>query len=134
MTPQDPPSCDDCTDISEHPELHAIQLQLHAIDKRNDVRLLVALALNLALVFLLAQLHVEGLWVNTIEIMFVVALLGGTVYSAIRQKQKLAARYGLVCARCGYLPWPSTILSAATAQRCRKCGSRLDAAVETRMS
>jgi DNA-directed RNA polymerase subunit RPC12/RpoP len=130
MAPQDPHSDDDCTDISEDPELNAIQLQLHAIDKRNDTRLLVALAVGLAPVALLTRLHVEGLWVNTIEVLFVVALLGGTIYSAIRQKQKLAARHGLVCARCGYLPWPSTILSAATTQRCRKCGSRLGAALD----
>ena len=121
MAPQDPHSDDDDTDISEDPELHAI-------DKRNDIKLLVALALSVAVVFMLARLHVEGLWVNTIEVMFIVALLGGTIYSTIRQKQKVAARYGLVCARCGYQPWPSTILSAATTQRCRKCGSRLGTA------
>lgn len=113
------------TDIADDPLLRAINGDLHAINKRSDMKLLIALAMNLAVVVLFARLHIKSMWLDLLEAAVVVAILGATIYSVVRQKQRVAARYGLVCPVCGYRPGVSMIMSAATAQRCRKCGSPL---------
>jgi hypothetical protein len=113
------------TDIADDPLLNAISGELHAINKRSDMKLLIALALNLAVVVLFARLHMKGMWVKLPEAAVVVAILSGTIYSVVRQKQRVAGRHGLVCSVCGYRPGVSMVMSAATTQRCHKCGSPL---------
>jgi hypothetical protein len=112
-------------DIADDPLLNAISSELHAINKRSDMKLLIALALNVAVVMLVARLQIKSMWLDLVEAAVVVTILGGTIYSVVRQKQRVAARYGLVCSVCGYRPGVSMILSAATTQHCRKCGSPL---------
>jgi hypothetical protein len=120
------PNVDDKeTDIADDPLVNAISGELHAINKRSDMKLLIALALNLAVVVLFARLHIKSMWLDLLEAAIVVTILGGTIYSVVRQKQSAAARHGLVCSVCGYRPGVVMILSAATTQRCRKCGSPL---------
>jgi hypothetical protein len=113
------------TDVADDPLLSAISAELHAINKRSDMKLLIALALNLATVVLFSRLHIKSMWFDLLEAAVVVTSIGGTIYSVVRQKQRVAGRHGLVCSACGYRPGASMILSAATTRRCRKCGTTL---------
>jgi len=125
MHREEPNPDDRETDIADDPLLKAIRGELHAINKRSDAKLLIAIALNLAVVMLFAQLHIKSMWFDLSEAAMVVTIIGGTIYSVVRQKQYVAVRHGLVCSVCGYRPGVTMILSAATTQRCRKCGSPL---------
>ena len=125
MYRQEPNPDDRETDIADDPLLKKISSELHAINKRSDIKLLIALALNLAIVALIAQFHIKSIWLDLLEATFVVMILGGTIYSVIRQKQNVAARHGLACSVCGHRPGVSMILPAATTKHCRKCGSSL---------
>jgi hypothetical protein len=113
------------TDIADDPVLRVIQGELHAINKRSDVKLLFALAINLIVVALFGQLNVKNVWLDVLEAVVVIAIIGGTIYSVMRQKQRVAVRHGLICSVCGYRPTVFMILSAATTQRCHKCKSPL---------
>jgi|SRR5262245_12403381 len=125
MHREEPNPDDREADIADDPLLNAISGELHAINERSDMKLLIALALNVAVVMLFARLQIKSMWLDLVEAAVVVTILGGTIYSVVRQKQRVAARHGLVCSMCGYRPGVSMILSAATTQRCRKCGSPL---------
>jgi hypothetical protein len=125
MHREEPNPDDRETDIADDPRLDAISGELHAIIKRSDMKLLIALALNLAVVVLFARLQIKSMWLDLSEVAVTIGILGGTIYSIVRQKQSVAARHGLVCSVCGYRPGVSMILSAATTRRCRKCRSSL---------
>ena len=125
MNRQEPNPEDRETDIVDDPLLRAISGELHAINKRSDTKLLIAIGLNLAVVAMFAQFHIESIWLDLLEAALVATILGGTIYSVVRKKQSVAARHGLVCQVCGYRPGVSMILSTATTRRCRKCGSSL---------
>jgi len=109
------------------PLLSAIQGELHAINKRSDMKLLfaLALALNLIAIWLFGRLNIKSAWLDVLEAVVVFAIIGGTIYSVVRQKRSVAARHGLICSVCGYQPSVFMILSAATTQHCQKCKSRL---------
>jgi DNA-binding MltR family transcriptional regulator len=65
------------TDIADDPLLNAISRELHAINKRSDMKLLIALALNLAVVVLFARLHIKSIWFDLSEAAVVVTIIGG---------------------------------------------------------
>jgi hypothetical protein len=120
------PNLDDTeTDIADDPLLSAIQGELHAINKRSDMKLLFALALNLIVIWLFGRLNITSAWLDVLKAVVVFAIIGGTIYSVVRQKRSVAARHGLICSVCGNEPNVFMILSAATTQHCQKCKSRL---------
>jgi hypothetical protein len=120
------PNLDDReTDIDDDPLLSVIQGELHAINKRSDMKLLFALALNLIVIWLFARLNLKSVWLNVLEAVVVFAIIGGTIYSVVRQKRGVASRHGLICSMCGYRPNVFMILSTSTTQQCQKCKSRL---------
>lgn len=125
MHREEPISGDRETDVSDDPLLKTISSELNAINKRTDMKLLIAIALNLAVVVLFAHLQVQSMWLDLLEAAIVVTIIGGTIYSVVRQKQQVAIRHGLVCRVCGYRPWVQMIMSTATTQRCHKCRSSL---------
>jgi hypothetical protein len=113
-------------DIADDPLVYAVHLELQSINKRSDNRLLIALAISGALVWLVAQWKMKNVWIDVLEIAVIMAIVLGTIYSAIRQKQIMAVRHGLVCSHCGNRPWVAAILSAATTRHCAKCGAPLN--------
>jgi hypothetical protein len=121
-------------DIHDVPLLRVIDSELHAINKRTDMKLIVVLALSLAVVVVLTRLHIKSMWLDVVEAVVVVMILGGTIFSVVLQKRRVAVRHGLVGTTCGYGPGPSMIMSAATTQRCRKCRARLPIATRGKCS
>jgi hypothetical protein len=71
-------------DIADDPLLNAISSELHAINKRSDMKLLIALTLNVAVVMLVARLQIKSMWLDLVEAAVVVTILGGTIYSVVR--------------------------------------------------
>jgi hypothetical protein len=124
--PRKAPDPDDKeTDIADDPLLSAISGELDSARKQGDRSLFIALALALAVVLLLSRLQIKSVWLDLLQLSVLASIIGGTIYSVVRQKQRVAARHGLVCPACGYRPWVTMILSAATTHRCSKCGSSL---------
>ena len=110
-------------DISDDPFLEAIHTDLKSVNKRNDKRLLVILLLLVPLAFLYERSGFKNIWLDVVFAGLVVGSIVDTFFRVIRQKQKVAAKYGLVCRACGYKPKAHMVLSAAMTQRCAKCGS-----------
>ena len=125
MHPQEPELDDTETDIADDPLLSVIQSELHAVNKRSDIKLGIAIFLNLIVVALFGRLNFKSGWLDLLEAVVVVSIIGGTIYSVVRQKQRVAERHGLACPVCGYRPKVFMIMSAAMTKRCRKCKSPL---------
>lgn len=125
MHSETPDLADSEADIADDRLLSVVQGELEAVNKRSDKKLLFALALNLVVVVLFERVNIKRVWLNLLEVSVMVAIIGGTIYSAVWQKQRIAARHGLICTACGYRPGVFMILSAATTQRCCKCRSPL---------
>jgi hypothetical protein len=114
------------SDIHDVPLPRVIDSELHAINKRTDTKLIIALALNLAVVVVFARLHIKSLWLDVVEAAVVVTITGATIFSVVARRRRVAQRHGLVCSMCAYAPsGESSIISAAITQRCRKCRARL---------
>jgi hypothetical protein len=113
-------------DIADDPLVYAIYLELQSINKRSDKMLLVALVISCGLVLLIAQWKIQNVWIEALEATVVLAIVIGTIYSVVRQKQNIAIKHGLVCSNCGNRPRVQTIISAATTKRCSKCGLPLN--------
>jgi uncharacterized protein YqhQ len=125
MHSEEPNFDDRETDIADDPLLSAIRGELHAINKRSDMKLLFVVVLNLISIWLFVRLNIKSAWLDVLEAVVVFAIIGGTIYSVVRQKRSVAARHGLICSVCGYQPNVFVILSTATTQHCQKCKSRL---------
>lgn len=113
-------------DIADDPLTRAIFLELKSVDKRNDRRLLIALAINCGLVWLVSQWKNRTVWIDVLGAGVLLVIVVGTIYWAIWQKQRIAIKHGLVCSNCGDRPWVQMIMSTATTKRCSKCRGRLN--------
>jgi len=120
------PDDDEEGDISDDPFLSAVNTDLESVNKRNDNKLLVILLLLVPLAFLYEHSGISSIWLNAVFIGLVVGSIVYTIFRVVRQKQKVAAKYGLVCHVCGYKPKAHMVLSAAMTQRCAKCGANLN--------
>ena len=125
MQKADRPDDDEDGDISDDPFLSAVNADLESVNKRNDNKLLVILLLLVPLVFLYEHSGITSIWLNAALIGLVIGSIAYTVFRVVRQKQKVAAKYGLVCPVCGYKPKAHMVLSTAMTLRCSKCGSNL---------
>jgi hypothetical protein len=126
MRKNDSPDDDEEGDISDDPFLSAVNIDLESVNKRNDNKLLVILLLLLPLSFLYEHSGITSIWLNVVFIGLVVGSIVYTIFMVVRQKQMVAAKYGLVCHVCGYKPKAHMVLSAAMTQRCAKCGASLN--------
>jgi formate dehydrogenase maturation protein FdhE len=125
MQKTDRPDDDEEGDISDDPFLSAANADLESVNKRNDNKLLVILLLLVPLVFLYEHSGITSIWLNAALIGLVVGSIAFTIFRVVRQKQKVAAKYGLVCPVCGYKPKAHMVLSTAMTLRCSKCGANL---------
>jgi hypothetical protein len=84
---------------------------------------------TLAASYLSEYLHVPPVAANVFYAGAVACIIGGigfTILSVIKSKQKVAARYSLVCQACGHRPKTSQILLTAQIGRCAACGKELN--------
>jgi len=125
MHPEEPNPDDREAEIADDPLLSTIQGELHGINKRNDVRLLLVLALELIVVYVFKRLNINSVWLDMLEAVILISIVGGTIFSVVRQKRRVATRHGLVCSACGCKPKAFMIMSAAMTRRCRRCKSPL---------
>ncbi|OYY95353.1 MAG: hypothetical protein B7Y41_02300 [Hydrogenophilales bacterium 28-61-23] len=126
MRNNDRPDDDEEGDISDDPFLSAVNTDLESVNKRNDNKLLGILLSLVPLAFLYEHSGISSIWLNAVFIGLVVGSIVYTIFRVVRQKQKVAAKYGLVCHVCGYKPKAHMVLSAAMTQRCAKCGANLN--------
>ena len=125
MRPNKPDPDDEEGDIADDPLLSAIHNTLEAIDKRGDLRLCLVLIPAAIAAVALKMMKIESRWLDLLEGAVVIGAIGGTIYSAVRQKRRVAVRHGLVCPACGYRPQVFRVLSAAMTERCGKCNAPL---------
>jgi hypothetical protein len=120
------PSDDEERDIADDPLLSAINADLGRADNQTDNRLLFALAAIIATLFMAERLLGKNSWLEGFAVVPVIGAIGFTIYSAVRRKTDVAAKYGLICPACSHKPSPQMVLSAARTRRCRKCGAQLN--------
>lgn len=120
---------DDESDISEDPILSALNGDLESVLRKTDNHLFIFLGAALAAAYLPKHLHASLFIVHLFyaaAVAFVVVGIGFTISSVIKKKQKVAARYGLVCKRCGHRPKVGKIMLAAQVGQCAACGNALN--------
>ena len=122
-----PPEDDDYRerDISEDPFLAAVDADLNSANRRNDYKLGIAIAVLLAAAFLYDRTGLKRPSIDAVGVVVVLGVIGLTIFRTVREKKNVAVKYGLRCRVCGYTPGPHMVLSAATIERCAKCGNRL---------
>lgn len=120
------PHDDEDGDIADNPLLSAINSDLERVNNQTDNRLLLALAAIISALFLSEYFLGKNLWLAGLAAAAVIGTIAFTLYSAVRRKAEVAAKYGLICPVCKYRPSAQMLLSAATTQRCRKCGASLN--------
>jgi hypothetical protein len=120
---------DDESDLSDDPILSALNTDLEAALRITDNRLFIFVGGTLVASYLPEYLHVPPVAANVFYAGAVACIIGGigfTILSVIKGKQKVAARYGLVCQACGHRPKTSQILLTAQIGRCAACGKELN--------
>lgn len=119
-------SDDEEQDIADDPLLSAINADLERANSQTDNRLLIFLAAIIAILFFTERFAGQNSWLEGFAAVAVIGAIAFTIYSAIRRKVDVAAKYGLICPVCKHKPSPQMVLSAATTRRCRKCGAPLN--------
>lgn len=120
---------DDEGNIRDDPLLAALDRELNGALGFTDNRLLVFIGIALAAVYLMNRPHLPAVLTVALEVLAATMLFGGTaftIFSAVWRQQRVAARYGLVCAQCGRGPRTTHILAAAELRQCDRCGHPLD--------
>ncbi|MFH1813998.1 MAG: hypothetical protein ABIF28_07485 [Pseudomonadota bacterium] len=125
MPNNDPPDAEQDEDISDDPRLSAIDRDLASVSKRNDNQLLVILLVLVPLAFLYERSGFKGVWLDAAFLGLLFGVIGYMIFRVARQKQRVAARFGLVCRVCGEKPKAHMVLSAAMTQHCARCGAKL---------
>jgi len=125
MQNNDRPDDEEDGDISDDPRLSAIDRDLASVSKRNDHLLLVILLMLVPLAFVYERSGFKGVWLDAAFLGLLFGTIGYLIFRVARQKQRVAARYGLVCRMCGEKPKAHMVLSAAMTQHCARCGSKL---------
>lgn len=120
------PTDDEEGDIADDPLLSAINADLERANNQTDNKLLVALAAIVLALFLVERFLGKNAWLEGFAAAAVIGAIVVTIYSAVRSKGDIAAKYGLICPVCKHKPSPQMVLAAAMTRRCRKCGAPLN--------
>jgi len=122
-----PPDDDDYRerDISEDPFLATVDADLNSVNRRNDYKLGIAIAVLLAAAYLYDRSGLKRPWIDAVGVVALVGVIGLTIFRTVREKKQVAVKYGLRCRVCGHSPGPHMVMSAAMIERCAKCGNRL---------
>jgi hypothetical protein len=121
-----PAPSDEEGDIADDPVLSAINADLERANSQTDNRLLFSLAAIIAILFFAERFLGKNSWLEGFAAAAVIGAIAFTIYSAVRRKADVAAKYGLICPVCKHKPSPQMVLSAARTRRCRKCGASLN--------
>ena len=113
-------------DISDDPVLSALNKDLESVLSFTDNGLIVFLVVVFAIAYFLEYLKVPSVALFTIVVICIFGGIGYTVYSVVRGKQRVAARYGLICDACGHRPRVGQIMLVAQTELCPVCGNKLD--------
>ncbi len=119
------PTEDEEEDIADDPLLSAINADLERANNQTDNWLLVALAAIVLVLFLVERFLGKNVWLEGFAAATVIAAIVLTIYSAVRRKGDIAAKYGLICPVCKHKPSPQMVLATAMTRCCRKCGALL---------
>jgi formate dehydrogenase maturation protein FdhE len=119
------PSDNEECDIEDNPLLSAINADLERTNNQTDNKLLLVLAAIVLILFVAERFLGKNYWLEGCAVAAVVGAIAVTIYSVVRRKADIAAKYGLICPVCGHKPSAHMILSTATTSRCRKCGAPL---------
>jgi hypothetical protein len=117
------------TDLSNDPVLSALDRDLSAVARRTDNRLFLFLGAALAASYLPKYVHAPAPAANLLSAAAIVCIIGGIVFtirSVMSGKQKVAAKYGLVCRACGHRPRTSQIMLTAQLGQCASCNNELN--------
>lgn len=126
--PQDA-SDDESGDIRDNRLLGRLVGELKQVSRRNDNALMIALAFLVGVIVVYDRSGLRRPWLDALAMVTVAAALVATIVRNVSQKRDVATRYGLRCPKCGYVPLPNMVLSAATTRRCAKCRTALPAKV-----
>lgn len=116
-------------DLSDDPVLSALNHDLESALRLTDNRLFIFLGVALAASYLPRYFPVPAAAAYVLHAGAVVCVIGGIVFtirSVSKYKQKIAARYGLVCKACGHRPKTSQIMLTAQVGQCAACGKDLN--------
>jgi hypothetical protein len=120
---------DEGADLSDDPVLSALERDLASVSRRTDNRLFVFLGAALAASYLPKYVRVPAPAANVLSIAAIACIIGGiifTIRSVMSGKQKVAAKYGLVCRACGHRPTTNRIMLTAELGRCASCNNELN--------
>lgn len=112
--------------MADNDFLCAVNVQLEAVERRTDNKLLVALLLVLALSLVHAHFgSANDPFAKPLIGLLLFTVIACTLWRVVREKSRVAAEYGLVCRGCGHIPAAHKMLSAAATLRCPKCRAPL---------
>ena len=117
---------DEDSDLSDDPVLLALNKELESVLSFTDNRLIIFLGVLVAVTYLLEYLQAPSVVFFLGVVFCIIGGLGYTIFSVLKGKQRVAARYGLVCRACGHRPKTSQIMLAAQTQQCAACGNMLN--------
>ena len=112
-------------DIADSPLLSALYKDITRVEKHVDHQLLVVLVLLVPSAYLYEYSHFKSGWLDAVCVVLVFGAIVIALLRNISKKRRIAEKYGLVCRACGHAPRTHMLLSAATTQRCARCGARL---------
>lgn len=120
---------DEESDISQEPLLCALDAEIDSVNRKRDNKLLAALLLVAAGFYFGEHFTKNHERLGVVFTVFCIGFIAYTIFRTAREKQNVAVKYGLACARCGHRPDAHMVISAATSRHCAKCGARLDARI-----
>jgi len=112
-------------DIADSPMLSALHNDMTRVEKHVDNQLMVVLVLLVPSAYLYERSSFRSGWLDIVCVVIVFGTIVIALLRNIRKKRSIAEKYGLVCQVCGHAPRSHMLLSAATTQRCARCGARL---------
>ena len=122
-----PRADDEEGDVADDPFLSAVDADLGSVDRLNDHKLGVALALLVAAAYGYHRSGVKSPWIDALGVAALLGVIGFVILRAAQQKRRVAVQHGLRCKRCGHIPSAHMVMSAAMSERCAKCGAPLEA-------
>lgn len=105
------------SDINDDPLLSAISKDLETVGNVNDNKLLIGLFVLLGITYLIDHSGIAKFWLNIWVFVTIPSIIGYTIFKVVRQKQDVAAKYGLVCHACNYKPKVNMLLSVAITKK-----------------
>lgn len=107
--------------------VEAVRADAESINRRSDNKLLAILAVLLPPAYLYEGSQFKNPWLTSLFVLAIFGVITYTIYSVIKKKKHVAAKYGLACSSCGYTPTGDKVMHAAYTLQCRKCGHELNA-------